>query len=121
MYAVQIDERGEGGKNNAKEMSGVWFSVSFPPEKEANEPQPLPLLSLGDVGMDLGPVGGGGGGRRGSESKRCCKEGTWEGEQLKGEERCAIIHLLSPGKGGSKMTLPLPLIVSPTWLDQFIV
>ena len=50
---------GKENKNNAKTRSVARSSISFPSEKEMEEPQPLPLLSLGDVKMDPSRRGAG--------------------------------------------------------------
>ena len=44
---------GRGNENDEKERNITRSFISFSSEKEVEEPWPLPLLSLGDVTMDL--------------------------------------------------------------------
>ena len=65
---VEQGEGGEGKQEQHKDKERRAILRLFPlPEKETEEPQPLPLL--GDVRMD--PDQGGGEGRRESGSRQC--------------------------------------------------
>ena len=46
---------GNGDADDAKKRNAARSIVSFSSEKEAEEPWPPPLLSLGDVMMDPDP------------------------------------------------------------------
>ena len=48
-------DKGNGNADDAKERNAARSFVSFFSEKEAEEPWPPPLLSLGDVMMDPDP------------------------------------------------------------------
>ena len=52
MKAENEEKEAEDKEDGRKKRSAARSSVSFTSEKETTEPQPLHLLSLGDVRMD---------------------------------------------------------------------